>query len=452
MGKIRKAILRKEKENASLKAKKDIPPIEQEWDVSEEGFYKDEVEEWNDERDHLLLDPHSIEPASFSEDEGSDTEVLPLDLPDSADESDILEHSESETGGPSDRAWGHRKSSFYNADFVDDESAHSSDESLAEEEEKEAMALQKRLLESLDNQHFGLESLKSFENLQAKEDLGQRSKVSVTKELSDMSEGERFSLLEQQWPEFLELYGDLSDELKRSKNIISPLAEIVSAYPHAFTEAGSSLLKTLLVFTNLYCLNVMFYMTLRASHLPAEDHPVITRIIELRDILGKIKTGLGDFIGLEALLEKLKNTDLEKRVTKDKSVDPALREKKIAKRVLPKNDEEDPLEFYNRIKASKRRKKQKKVSFKDLPASPEKIEEDGSEGKRKISYQIAQNRGLTPKRKKDERNPRVKHRRKYTRAVKKYQKVVRPLEREMDRYGGEKGGIKLRLSRSIKLK
>ena len=36
---------------------------------------------WNEEKEHLLLDP-SIEPASYSEDDDdSDTEVLALDLP-----------------------------------------------------------------------------------------------------------------------------------------------------------------------------------------------------------------------------------------------------------------------------------------------------------------------------------------------------------------------------------
>ena len=42
MGKIRKAILQQEKE--ALKKKIIIPRKEEEWDVSEEGFYKDDVD------------------------------------------------------------------------------------------------------------------------------------------------------------------------------------------------------------------------------------------------------------------------------------------------------------------------------------------------------------------------------------------------------------------------
>ena len=42
--------------------------------------------------------------------------------------------------------------------------------------------------------------------------------------------------------------------------------------------------------------------------------------------------------------------------------------------------------------------------------------EEEKEGKRGITYQIAKNKGLTPHRKKENRNPRVKHRNKFRKA------------------------------------
>jgi Sas10 C-terminal domain. len=43
-------------------------------------------------------------------------------------------------------------------------------------------------------------------------------------------------------------------------------------------------------------------------------------------------------------------------------------------------------------------------------------EEEKEEVKRGITYQIAKNKGLTPHRKKEQRNPRVKHRNKFRKA------------------------------------
>ena len=466
MGKIRKALAQQEKEQTALKTRRAIPKKEEEWDVSEEGFYKDDIEDWNDAGDHLMLDPTAdLEAASFSEEE-SDNEVLPLDLPDNSDDeedrSDASERdseSADDAGLPSHQAWGHRKSSFYDANFGGDESIHSSDESMAEEEEKEAMELQRRLMDSLDNKDYGLES---FRKLQQQTSRGKPSgvgsaTVAVTKELSSLSEEEQYSLLQQQWPEFIELHGDLQDRLQYIKNTLDPLIEILSSSQSLIvTGEGLDILKAMRMYSALYCLNVGLYVVLRSSGTSTEDHPVIGRIVELRDILGKLSTALGGEEKIESVHQIVQTSSVtsmqtekanpRKRKVKQNKGE-AMGKKK--KRKQDKKDDEDPLEYYNRIKNSK-----KKVSFVDVPSSTavQHPEEGKEDGKRGISYQMATNKGLTPKRKKEQRNPRVKHRKKYVKAVKKYRKVSRPVERELERYGGEKGGIKSRLSRSVKIK
>ena len=77
----------------------------------------------------------------------------------------------------------------------------------------------------------------------------------------------------------------------------------------------------------------------------------------------------------------------------------------------------------------------------------------GADGKRKISYLIEKNKGLTPHRKKDVRNPRVKKRKKYDEKKKKLasMKAVYKGGEGRGGYGGELTGIKKGLVKSTKL-
>ena len=62
--------------------------------------------------------------------------------------------------------------------------------------------------------------------------------------------------------------------------------------------------------------------------------------------------------------------------------------------------------------------KKRKMDDDDMENSDEEGEDGqaGLEGKRKLTYQISKNKGVVPYRKKEYRNPRVKHRMKYRKA------------------------------------
>lgn len=81
-------------------------------------------------------------------------------------------------------------------------------------------------------------------------------------------------------------------------------------------------------------------------------------------------------------------------------------------------------------------------------------EEEGDESntKRPINYQIEKNKGLTPKRNKLYRNPRVRHREKYRKALIKRKSIVPKVRTEMKRYSGETTGIRTNVVRGTKLK
>ncbi len=78
----------------------------------------------------------------------------------------------------------------------------------------------------------------------------------------------------------------------------------------------------------------------------------------------------------------------------------------------------------------------------DLPA----------ESRRHATRTIVSNRGLTPYRKADVRNPRVHMRHKYEKAMTKRRALVREYKGRDEQYAGEKTGIKTHLTRSVKLK
>lgn len=77
-------------------------------------------------------------------------------------------------------------------------------------------------------------------------------------------------------------------------------------------------------------------------------------------------------------------------------------------------------------------------------------DEIGENGKRAINYQILKNKGLTPHRKKENRNARVKKRKKYDQAQKKLSSIRRVYKQPTSAYGGEETGIKKNIVRSVK--
>lgn len=69
---------------------------------------------------------------------------------------------------------------------------------------------------------------------------------------------------------------------------------------------------------------------------------------------------------------------------------------------------------------------------------------------RPATYQMMKNKGMTPMRSKDIRNPRVHHRQKWDKAQKKIKSFKAMAPRETKRYSGESSGIRTNISKSVK--
>ncbi|EME49401.1 hypothetical protein DOTSEDRAFT_49675 [Dothistroma septosporum NZE10] len=128
-----------------------------------------------------------------------------------------------------------------------------------------------------------------------------------------------------------------------------------------------------------------------------------------------------------------------------------------AKQIRAEADDDD---YYELVAARASQKKADKVEFAAVQRQaalqggrvvPEEVV--GTDGKRKISYLIEKNKGLTPHRKKDVRNPRVKKKKKYEEKKKKLASIKPVYKGGEGRggYGGELTGIKKGLVKSTKL-
>ncbi|KAI7855374.1 Sas10 C-terminal domain-containing protein [Circinella umbellata] len=117
------------------------------------------------------------------------------------------------------------------------------------------------------------------------------------------------------------------------------------------------------------------------------------------------------------------------------------------------NDTKKKDDYYSEIVESKKATKEAKKAEAEanrapLVEGPWQVEEGE---KRLASYRILKNRGLTPRRKKENRNSRVKHKNKYADKLKKLSSVravVKPLQ---GTYGGETTGIKSNVVKSVRL-
>ncbi|KAF8490792.1 Sas10 C-terminal domain-containing protein [Russula emetica] len=101
--------------------------------------------------------------------------------------------------------------------------------------------------------------------------------------------------------------------------------------------------------------------------------------------------------------------------------------------------------YYSLVQRQKREQKEsKKLAYEAVKATIREVGRDNAEGPRSLTRAILKNRGLTPRRSKSVRNPRVKKRQKFAKAKKviaSQKPVFKPGAGDSTWYGGEKSGI-----------
>ncbi|KAM6400936.1 something about silencing protein 10 [Pluvialis apricaria] len=495
------------------------PAEEEEEDGGEEAVGETEVEEALQEARFraVMAALESGEEAGDSEEE-EEEEVLGLQLPEESEEEDgeeeeeeeeqgvglYIEHSAEEDGGeeeeegeeedegededgdlsmesdleerrrdtklPHELSWGQRKQVYYDTDYGSDAQAkgkRSQQEVDAEEEEEEqeAQVIQRRLVQDLGEDDYGLDMIQGYvaEQRKTQDSKGQK----IDKDLQALPKKEQLKLLKQESPELLQLIEDFEVKLMELKDELHPLLQMVKngTIPQG---KGSRYLQTKYHLYLNYCANISFYLVLKSKRMPVHSHPVIERLVAYRNIindLAVIDQKLSSQVRMllknyydkkEEKLRKEKKfavfLPLDVRKNKSKRAPALANGRAIAGEASDESDldEEAALKYYKMME-EKLKLKRKRTEDQDALEEEEVLEGEDPNKKRGVTYQMIKNKGLTPRRKKIDRNPRVKHREKFRRAKIRRKGQVREVRRELHRYAGELSGIRAGVKKSRKL-
>lgn len=404
-------------------------------------------------------------------------------------DSDVEGQEKSDDDLPDSKAWGKKKQAYYATDYVDEDyGGFGNDEEAALMEEEEAKNIQKRLLEQLGDDDFTLDIF----NKQVS--VADEKETVIKSDLSQMSKRQKLELLEKESPEFSGLVDDFKTKLTVAKDDLHPLLKLIKDGKVPKCPA-SKFVKTNYDLILNYCTNISFYLLLKSQRINIQNHPVIKRLYQYRQMLNemepiflevikpqidKILSAVGNNLDLNVTELKSELKEKLKRKSERSMSESSAKKLKLIS-ALEKDDgedtgvsdNEDEYEGNDYFKAhnesrdvARNNDESEESGFSDNDDNlPNEIDDENKPStssqnvvaeevgeKREITYQIAKNKGLTPHRKKEQRNPRVKHKMKFRKAKIRRKGAVRAPRTEVTRYGGEASGIKANVKKSIKIK
>ncbi|KAI7795069.1 something about silencing protein 10 [Triplophysa rosa] len=429
-------------------------------DKKSSKYVEDKIDEFHNEKIKKLL-ARGVQEDSDQEDEYEEEEVMPLTLQESSEEEDEEQGENDEEGTdmesdlegkkyddlPNEMAWGSKKKIFYDSDYVTKKGKSLQEiEAEDKEEEEEAQNIQRRLAANLSEEDYDLNLFEEFAaEVEAEKPV--ETEERIVKDLKTMSQKEKIKLLKKESPELLELIQDFKAKLTELKDEVQPLVDMVKDGRIPLGKGADYIITKQQLYLN-YCTNISFYLVLKAKRIPAHNHPVIERLLTYRNLINELGTVDAR---LAPQLHQLLSGDQQDRTAKrsvgSKRIKTDVAENAELEEAEASTDEEANLRFYNAMAERQKLKRKKKE-----PQPEDGLIEVDGDAKRGITYQMSKNKGLTPKRNKLNRNPRVKHREKFRRAKIRRKGQVVEVRREETRYSGEMSGIRAGVKRSVKLK
>lgn len=366
-------------------------------------------------------------------------------------ESDFDEPADGDDNLPDDRAWGKKKSTFYNTDFHDQDyrGYTEKEEEVANQEQAEALLIQKRLATELNETDFNLDM---FILPETEKDPDEPIVKSAKTDLSDLSKKQKLALFKAEAPEFDGLVQDFEDKLKESKDLLLPTLQLLKSvdFPkHPLTDFIACRNRLI---TN-YCTNISFYLMLKAKRVKVRNHPLVKRLVQFRQLISQTDD-IFEYVvkpQLEILLAETADDD------DDESESPKLRMLRNLKAEIstkPGTDQnsEELLAGTGKPLFSQQNSSESEDEDDEMKGEVAVFDEKTGASKREITRQIAKNKGLTAIKRRELRNPRVKKRKEYRKALIRRKGAVREVRSKVDLYGGEASGVKTHIKRSIKIK
>eukprot|EP00095_Tigriopus_kingsejongensis_P012062 maker-scaffold60_size442463-snap-gene-0.21 protein:Tk12062 transcript:maker-scaffold60_size442463-snap-gene-0.21-mRNA-1 annotation:"something about silencing protein 10" len=422
-------------------------------------------------------------------DSDSDSDLaLPVGRAPAASQDSDLDEAEAEAAHehqPGGEGWVSRKQYFYGGNpnqssrrgpaLADDELSE------AEMEAIESRQLQERQLAVMDEADF----LDTFApthapSTQKKSAVQEGGAESIQVDLSKLTKKEKAKVFAEESPEFAGILADFDDKLAEAQEILGPIVTLINEGripPGPVAQFVQTRYRLILN----YCTNIGCYIGFKAQKVPLKYHPLTGRLVQYKQLLDRSEAVKESVMPqMLEILDKLEKGEtiesLVKKARRKAKMSERKQESKPKKRLrilepaekpkAPKEnggqtdltmDERMALEMYDAMRG-KNKANMEEDSESDLEEEEgEKGEEliqaedVNGEDRRSITYQMAKNKGLTPKRSKLQRNPRVKNRKKFDKAQVRRKGQVRAVRTEVQKYAGEHSGINARVKKGVKL-
>merc|ERR1740129_1027318 len=236
----------------------------------------------------------------------------------------------------------------------------------------EAAKLQSRQLEMMEEEDFldAFVPKKSEDGKKSKTDKKTEATVdSVTKDLSKLSAKEQSKLFRQQNPEF---DGVVADFNMRMKEAIK-LSKLVSLADAGEIPEGPvlDLIRYKLEILLNYCTNISAYLMFKSQGVSLTLHPVITRLVQFRQLIDKVETLDTDVI---EQVDKLVN-----RLDAGESIKTLVKEER--RRIKRDNERlyKSKIKFADKQKQDSKKTKKKKKAKKNVEQAENDEKEDENE-------------------------------------------------------------------------